>query len=647
MLRAAEMKHVELLVLERDIRAVTEGLGRLGLIHLTEAQASDGGELIKPAQLEGELGRVHALRERLATLCDTLGIGEDRPAAEVPYVALRELDGILKPIERQLQEAIAGRKKLDAEIETEYQVLRDLESFRSIEVPPAELKELDFLHFAIGTIPAEAVAEVQSELGDKAQLLPFRSPDGRQRLVAFTSRTGRFALDSVLKEHGFQAEELPEVEEGAPSEVVRRTQNRLLALAREQEEIHQDTAAVAEQQGGRLAACRQRLRVDEQLLEAQAYFGRTSATVLISGYAPSVRIDALREELLRATDGRVVIEVSDPPEGDPNAPTLMQNPRFLKPFELLVAGYGYPGYREIEPTPLVAVSFLLMFGVMFGDVGQGGILVLLGLLLARRSKQEMVEAFGHLLAMAGGASMVFGWIYGSIFGVAGALHPPVGGWFEPMAGANINRLLAACIVLGVAIISLGVVLNIINRIRAREYFAMTVDKFGIVGFIFYWGVLGLGIRSVVFGAAPTALGLALLVFLPLLLLFLREPLHYLMTRKDGTKRPSLLGGVIEGFVDVLETVSSYIANTVSFLRVGAFALAHAALCVAIFSTERVVRELPGGPLWSVLVVVGGNVLVIGLEGLVVSIQSMRLEYYEFFGKFFKGEGKAYDPFKLT
>jgi V/A-type H+-transporting ATPase subunit I len=177
---------------------------------------------------------------------------------------------------------------------------------------------------------------------------------------------------------------------------------------------------------------------------------------------------------------------------------------------------------------------------------------------------------------------------------------------------------------------------------------MTVDKFGLVGFIFYWGVLGLGIKAVVLNAgAPTALEVFLLVLLPLLLLFFREPLHYLMTRKRGGHRPSVLSGVIEGFVDVLETVSSYIANTVSFVRVGAFALAHTALCVAVFSTERVVRTLPGGPLWSVLVVVGGNLLVIGLEGMVVSIQSMRLEYYEFFSKFFKGEGKAYQPFKLS
>ncbi|NQT50827.1 hypothetical protein HQ576_02185 [bacterium] len=647
MLRAAEMKHVELLVLERDTRALTQALGQLGLVHLTRAEATDGGDLIKPSSLGGELARVHLLRERITILGHTLAIAEDHPHDKTPYVEPAELANILKPIERLLEDAIARRRKLDAEIETEYQVLRDLDSFRSVEVPPSQLKELDFLHFAIGTIPAAAVPRVQEELGDKAQLLPFRSPDGQQRLVALTSRVGRFALDSVLGEHGFESEDLPDIGDGAPSEVVQRTQNRLLALAKEQEAIRKETAAVAEKHGGRLAAFRQRLRVDEQLLEAQAYFGHTRATVLISGYAPSMRIDALRESLLRVTEGRIVIEVSDPPEDDADAPTLMQNPRLLRPFEMLVQGYGYPGYREIEPTPLVAISFLTMFGVMFGDVGHGAVLVVIGLLLGRLAQAEKTRLFGQLLVMAGGASIVFGWIYGSIFGVEGLLHPPVGGWFEPMAGGNINRLLVAAIVLGVAIISLGVVLNIINRVKQRDYFAMTVDKFGIVGFIFYWGVLGLGIKSVVLGGSVTTLEIVVLVLAPLTLLFFREPLHYLMSRKGGAHKPSVMSGLIEGFVDVLETVSAYIANTVSFVRVGAFALAHAAVCVAIYSTEKVVRELPVGALWSFLVVVGGNALVIGLEGLVVGIQVVRLEYYEFFGKFFKGEGKAYDPFTLT
>ena len=644
------MKRIEVLILDRDVRAVTEGLGRLGVIHLSEARAAEGGELVDATRLEEQLGLVHSLLERVATLCDTLEVGEDHAAEEAPFADAGELDATLRPVEERLSALTTRHKQLDADVEAEYQVLRDVEAYRPIEVAPEAFHDLSFLHFTLGTLPARAVAPLREAAGDKAVLLPFKSPDGRQHVVALTSRTGRFALDSILTEHGFVPERLPDRHRGAPAEVTRKAEERLLALAKDQEALRGEAKGLGGELGGRLAAWRQRLRTDEQLLRAQAFFGHTSATCLITGYVPSVRVDSLREKLLRLTAGRVIVEVADPLESDPDTPTLLQNPRLLKPFEMLVAGYGQPSYREIEPTPLVAVSFLLMFGVMFGDVGQGAVLVVVGLVMSRRARGETLRDFGTLLWLCGATAMLSGWVYGSVFGAERAIPQPWGGWFEIdlSRAESIKPLLVATVGLGVVMMTLGVVLNLINRVRSRDYFALVIDKFGLVGFIFYWGVLGLGIRTLVWETgAPTMGEVLALVVLPLLVLFFREPLHYLLTRRDPAHKARLFEGLMEGFVDILETVSSYAANTVSFVRVGAFALAHAAVCVAIFAIERMVRGAPGGPVWSVLVLVLGNALVIGLEGLVVSIQAMRLEYYEFFSKFFSGQGKAYHPFKLT
>ena len=645
MLTPAQMKQIELLILERDARAVTEGLGRLGAVHFSEATKAEGGELVSPSSLKAQLGQVHSLAERVAALCDTLEVRQDREPDEVPYAPPAELEREVDRIEDDLDDLVKRRRKLAGDLEAEYQVLRDVEAYRPTEISPEEVKDLSFLHFAIGSLPAGEVAEVREEAGEKSVVLPFKSPDGTQRLVALSSRTGRFALDSVLEEHGFQPEHVPDQYKDLPSEIVTKSQERLLALAEEHKAVQEESAELADDYGGRLAAWRQRLRVDEQLLHAQAWFGHTGATCLISGYVPTTRVDALRQELLRLTEGKLVIEVNDPAPDDPNIPTMMQNPWFIKPFELLVAGYGYPGYREVEPTAFVALSFLLMFGVMFGDVGQGAVLALAGLAVAKWLKHDKARQIGLLLAMAGGASMVIGFIDGSVFG-AEILHPPFGGFFKPMHGDNISRLLVAAITVGIAVISLGVILNMVNRVRSRDWFGVVVDRFGVCGFIFYWGALGLGIRAAVTGASPATWHLVVFIGLPLALLFFREPLHYLMTREHHGKKLSLLGGTIEGFVDILETLSAYVANTVSFVRVGAFALAHAAVCLAIYSTEEAVRSMPGGALLSVLVVVLGNAFVILLEGLVVAIQSMRLQYYEFFGKFFKGEGKAYEPFKI-
>lgn len=644
------MKRLEVVILERDVRAVAEGLGRLGVVHLSEARSAEGGELVDPARIEEELGRVRALLERVEALCDALSIGEDQPAAAVPYAGPDALDAELKAIEEGLGSLVARRKRLDGDIEAEYQVLRDVAAYRPLEVAPEDLRGLSFLHFALGTLPARAVGPLRAEVGDKAVLLPFKSPDGVQRLVALSSRTGRFAMESILAQHGFVPERLPERLAGAPGEVSRKAEERLLALAREQEALRAEGAKLAAELGGKLAAWRQRLRTDVQLLHAQALFGHTSAACLITGYVPASRLDALREELLRLTGGKAIIEVAEPGQDDPNTPTLLENPRLLKPFELLVTGYGHPGYREVEPTPFVAASFLLMFAIMFGDVGQGLVLAAVGLAISRRARGNTLRSFGVLLGLCGAAAALSGWAYGSIFGLDGALEPPWGGWLrvDLASTESIKPFLIATVGLGAVMVSLGVVLNLVNRVKARDYFGLVIDKFGLVGFVFYWGVVGLGVRALVWGGGPPAAWeVTAFVIVPLLVLLFREPLHWLMTRRDRTRRAHVLGGLMEGLVDILETLSAYAANTVSFVRVGAFALAHTAVCVAIYAIERMVRGAPGGPLWSLLVIVLGNALVIGLEGLVVSIQAMRLEYYEFFSKFFSGQGKAYHPFKLT
>jgi V/A-type H+/Na+-transporting ATPase subunit I len=143
----------------------------------------------------------------------------------------------------------------------------------------------------------------------------------------------------------------------------------------------------------------------------------------------------------------------------------------------------------------------------------------------------------------------------------------------------------------------------------------------------------------------------LLVGLPLLIIFLREPIYHLFTNKRPLiKEPGeyFLGSLVE----VLDTCTGYLSNTVSFIRVAAFSLAHVALMGAILMLvemlmkEDAVTKQKTFTIASVLVMLGGNALVIVLEGLVVSIQSVRLIYYEFFGKFYKGEGKTFTPMKI-
>jgi V/A-type H+-transporting ATPase subunit I len=359
------------------------------------------------------------------------------------------------------------------------------------------------------------------------------------------------------------------------------------------------------------------------------------------------------------------VEITPPSEEDIEqglVPSCTEYSAWLAPFARLVRGYGVASYTEIEPTILFAVSFLLLFGVVFGDLGHGLCLIAVGLLVRRMRRGEATRDIGSVIASAGGASAVFGtFIQGSFFGKSLLDWGfPLTLGFEPIrfgghAGAasdNVTRYLILALLAGMILISLGAILNVINRLRRGDFVGGLLGRFGVVGIIFYWGVIGLGVKLAVVGSSPsdTWIG-ATVIGLPLVILMLHAPVHAFLRKRSGSSDEAGVGGglimgMFEGAIEGMETVMTYVSNTFSFLRVAAFALSHVALCYTIFVLQSLVADVPGGPVFSAVVFVLGTAVLVGLEGLIVTIQILRLEYYEFFTKFFKGGGVRYEPFKL-
>jgi V/A-type H+-transporting ATPase subunit I len=274
-----------------------------------------------------------------------------------------------------------------------------------------------------------------------------------------------------------------------------------------------------------------------------------------------------------------------------------------------------------------------MFGAMFGDAGHGMVLGLCGLLLFR-AKASFVKQAGCLLLYSGISSSIFGLLYGSFFGFEFKSL-----WIKPIE--NIMYVFKISIYFGMGVISFGVVLNIINALRDRDYLKVLFDKSGLISGLIYWSCIGLLLKSLVSTPNIPAFYLTL-IYGGFLLLFLK-PLFEMFFKKKGE---DLVTSFIESLVDILEVIMGYLANTVSFIRVAAFSLAHAGLFIAIFELSKVVHG-KGGGFYSILVLIFGNIFVIVLEGMVVGIQSLRLNYYEFFSRFFISGNKVYNPLKFT
>ena len=304
-----------------------------------------------------------------------------------------------------------------------------------------------------------------------------------------------------------------------------------------------------------------------------------------------------------------------------NIPVRLKNSNwFFKPFETITEMYGTPGYNEIDPSPFVAVLFTVMFGFMLGDIGHGLILALIGLFIRKTSKK-----FGSVIMYAGFSAVFFGFMYGSVFGFEWL--PAI--FLRPVL--KIQELMIIAIYFGIGIVSLGLILNIINGFKQHNWEKAIFGGEGIAGVLFYLTSVFSVSYYLVTKKIPVPPALLIAVLgISLVSIFLAEPLSGLLDGK-GLKFPE--GFVLVSFVGLFNLLIEYFSNAISFVRLAAFALTHGALFSAFWIMTLMVLPTPGGGLWAAIIFLIGQLILVGLEGLVVFIQDLRLTYYEYFTKF--------------
>jgi V/A-type H+-transporting ATPase subunit I len=325
--------------------------------------------------------------------------------------------------------------------------------------------------------------------------------------------------------------------------------------------------------------------------------------VWITGWTDDLSGASLTAALDRART-RALVRLSTPPPGA-RPPQVLDNPPWLKPFEPFVRAFGVPGVDEADATVVLAVVVPLLFGYMFGDLGQG--LVLFG--LGRYLRGRYPEA--GILLSAGVSAMVFGLLFGSLFGRED-LIPAL--WVHPLQ--HPIPVLAVPLIFAVGLLSLGQLLSGLGALWRGELIRWMLMDLGFL-------VLYLGLIAWLAGGGHYTWVALLGAGWYLLGSFLVH--HRLLGALVA------LGHLVEGGMQIL-------VNTLSFARVGAFALAHASLSAAV------VTMAGAAPLWAgLLIMVLGNLLIILLEGLVVSIQTTRLVLFEFFNRFLRGSGRVFRP----
>jgi V/A-type H+-transporting ATPase subunit I len=644
------MMRLQALVLAQDERVVLKGLGQLGAVHLTYTNPGADTAPLAPIDHTSELSKYDRIRARARELRQSLEIPplttELRPREGF---TANQAEEILQSLEQQSGELMMHRQRIIQRQKELANLCERVASYRGFEIPLDE-QQFSFLHFVTGSLPAQNLENLGNEVGDNVVILPLARKKGHQSLFAITTCQDWPVLERTLQQAGFQHELLPVVEGATVDRVSEGGEREQEQLATELEQLDGRLKAIATEFALPLAEIEGFADTECRLLAAIERLPRTAAAVYIAGWVPTGDVADLEQRVREITGGRYALQTTlpDASTGE-QVPVLLKHSRPLRPFEMLISTYGLPDYQELEPTLFVALSYMVMFGMMFGDAGHGMVLAACGLaaLLAGRSKR--VKDLGVLLLFGGLSSVIFGVVYGSYFGIE--VFKKYALWHDPLEG-NPIQLMYGAIGIGVAMISLGLILNIINRFRRGDVIGAILDKFGLVGLLFYWGTLFLLMK----GSAIRSLGLmnaSIILFLivPVIGWSLKEPIKHFLSHGTARRKGAdggLLSAIMESCVGAFEAILSYLANTISFVRLAAYAMSHAALLFAAFMVSTEVRDFPfGGSLLSLLVVIIGNIIAIVLEGIIASVQALRLEYYEFFGKFFSGGGQPFEPFRLV
>lgn len=321
-------------------------------------------------------------------------------------------------------------------------------------------------------------------------------------------------------------------------------------------------------------------------------------------------------------------------------PTKLKNPKVFKPFEMYVKMYGLPDYHELDPTVFVAITYSFIFGVMFGDVGQGLLLAIGGFLLYKKKHLDLAAIIGT----AGIFSTFFGFMFGSFFGFEDML-PAI--WMRPVSQmtelpflGKLNTVFIFAIAFGMLIIVITMVLHIINAVRQKDFEGTWFDTNGVAGLVFYAAAILVIVLAMTGNPLPAGIVLAIMFIIPLILIGFKEPITNALLKKKSSEPTGPVMTVVQAFFELFEVLLSYFSNTLSFVRIGAFAVSHAAMMEVVLMLAG--AENGADPNWIIIVL--GNAFVCGMEGLIVGIQVLRLEYYEMFSRFYKGDGRPFKPY---
>lgn len=635
-----KMTHMNVYGPGRDPQQTLELLARLSIF-----DADDAGALgiATTGQKDDEYAPL--LNQTIGVLKD---IGADSTPGEYdgqPY-DLEETRKFVNSFVQEVARRSQEKTQINAKLATYEQAKTQLYHLTGLQTSMDDIFSCRYLKVRFGRLPKDSYVKLPYYEGHSFTFREYDFDGEYYWGMYFVAEQSAEEVDRIFASLYFERIWVPDFVHGTPQDALAQILSEESEMNRRKAEL-ENLAAVAEKdEVEKLQKIAAWLNYESQIAQMYRHVVLLNNSYYISGFVPEEQTQRLRDAVAKELpEVRVCAdeELGTETELDEKLkpPTKLKNNWLTRPFELFVTMYGLPNYGDIDPTGLVAVTYAVLFGIMFGDVGQGLLLGLIGYFFMYKKKKMQL---GLVLARCSLFAVLFGFLYGSVFGFENLLDPMYHALgfaekpLEVLHPESINMILITSIVAGIFIIVCAIGTGIISNFR-RGVIAKTLFSVnGVAGLVFYLALVCLllpmlGVQASFIGSVPY---IVLLIVIPFLCMYFCEPLCLLFEGKHPGKPGEI---IINGFFEMFDALLSFASNTMSFLRVGGFVLAHAGMMSVVFTLANMTTQ----PVIYWIIVVIGNLFVMALEGLFVGIQVLRLEFYEIFSRFFDAEGRPFTP----
>ena len=549
-------------------------------------------------------------------------------------------------VQSRIQKADRETDALEKELKKERGLLDAVSPYQELHFDISRILHFKEVRFRFGRLPVGYYERLKTYAYDDACTIFEKCKETEDYVwgVYFVPAAEAKKVDAIYASLHFERIHLEDAYEGTVDEACRELKEKTDALEQQITAVRAELAKELNGMSESISAASKTLAYESKLFDVRKLAARIEEGdnkedyYILCGWMGEDDVNKFLAE--SKNDDKVFVVVEEDKEkffGEP--PTKLKNPRFFKPFEMFIRMYGLPANDEMDPTMFVALTYTFIFGAMFGDVGQGLCLFVFGGLLYLIKKINLAG----IISIAGLFSTFFGFMFGSIFGFEDVIQAH---WLRPVDAmtnlpfiGQLNTVFVVAIAFGMGLNILVMIFNVINSIKSHDVENMLFSHNGIAGLVFY-GFLVLTIVLYMTGhKVPGNILMVIFLGVPVILFVFKEPLGNLVTKQHKKMEEGKVMFFVQAFFELFETMLSYFSNTISYVRIGAFAVSHAAMMEVVLMLS---GASAGHTNWIVFVL--GNVLVCGLEGLVVGIQVLRLEYYEMFSRFYKGTGREFKPF---